>query len=168
VAGGCSLILVFSSCSQETHFNRVTVDGKFSVELPEYMQPWLGRTSEASLMYKNEELDVYTIVIDESKKELKNYKLNYSLEEYFRKTGLESRLKSIEGAIFGTPVTGQLNAGKFIRTDISGNVNKFPMQYKLAVIETDKRFYQVLSWTHADHGQDFNTDFDHMLASFSE
>lgn len=162
------VVSLLTSCNQETNFKRVTVEGKYSIELPDYMEAWMGKQAEASLKYKNEERDVYTIVIDESKKELKNYNLSCNLDAYFKKVCGQSPIQSIDQARFGVPVKRMLKAGQACISDISGKVNNFPVGYRLAVVETENRFYQILSWTHADNKDAYSSDFDHLLESLRE
>jgi len=162
------LALSFYSCTQPAKFQLIQIADKYSIELPEYMQPWTGMHTEASLHYKNEERDIYTIIIDENKKELQHHQLNYTLDSYFKSVCSSPPIKNIDQLRLHKPVQINLNGDSALLAGISGNFNHTNIYYQLAVIETKKRFYQILSWTSLDNKELFLRDFNTSLNSFRE
>ncbi len=156
------------ACKHQAKFNNVNINNKYSIQLPEYMQPATELHTDASLQYKNEEKDIYTIVIDESKKEMRNYDLHYNLDSYFTAIASQTFIEFIEHGKISTPITKQINGSAAMVAEITGDINQNPVYYKLAVIETDSSFYQILTWTNANNKQTYTHDIDQTIDSFKE
>ena len=149
-------------------FNEVKVNEKYSIALPDYLKPAAELHDQASLQYKNEEQDFYTIVIDESKKEMIHYDLDYDLELYFKNIASSPFLKSIQGGTISNPVKKQINGYDALISEITGSVHDTMVYYRLCVIETKNNFYQLLIWTRADSKEKILQDINKIMESFKE
>jgi hypothetical protein len=76
------VILTFSSCSK-TKWSHVTVNNKYTLQLPSYLEP-ANFTKDASLQVQNTEKEFYLMVLDEDKAQFKQYGLDYDLNTYFK------------------------------------------------------------------------------------
>lgn len=121
----------------------------------------------ASLEYQNGQRELYAIVIEEEKKTLNDYGLEYDLEAYARQAA-----RSIDSSFTGKPgpqLIGKLKAahialkGKYINGG-----SAFDMVYRLTVIETPTRFYQLLIWTLDKNYEKNRADMEHIESSFAE
>ncbi len=135
--------------------------------MADYMLPAPELQVEASLKYKNEEKDIYMIVIDENKKDLVHYNLKYKLTDYFKVVAAQPFLGSTHGKM-ADPVRRKINGSDALVAEITGDFNKHPVFYKLVVIETENRFYQILSWTGDGYKESPLPDIDRMIDSFKE
>lgn len=163
-----SLALALISCVHDAKFNQININNKYAIQLPDYMQPATELHTDASLQYKNEEKDIYTIVIDENKNEMKNYNLKYSLDTYFKAVASQPFVEAIEHSKMTAPVKKQINGSSAMVAEITGDINENPVYYKLAVIETTNSFYQILTWTSAGNKESFSKDIDQTIDSFKE
>ena len=60
-------ILFFTACKKKVVFNEVKVNDTYSIVVPDYLSAGAKMHPQASLQYKNEEKEIYLLVIDESK-----------------------------------------------------------------------------------------------------
>ena len=73
----------FTSCKREPVFSEVKVNNRYSMSIPDYLQPCTDLHKDASMQYQNVEKDIYAMVIDEKKKTMQNYSLDYDIDTYF-------------------------------------------------------------------------------------
>ena len=66
------------------------------------------------------------------------------------------------------PVKRKINGSDALVAEITGDFNKHPVYYKLVVIETENRFYQILSWTGMGDKESNLPDMDKTIDSFME
>ncbi|MCC6689945.1 MAG: hypothetical protein IT235_00290 [Bacteroidia bacterium] len=161
-------VVTLLACAHPVKFNNVNINNKFVLQLPEYMQPATELHSDASLQYKNEEKDIYTIVINENKTEMKHSHLKFNLDTYFKAVASQPFIESIQHGKISEPVKKQINGSTAMVAEITGDIGPNPVYYKLAVIETDSNFYQILTWTKADNLQNYSHDIDQTIDSFKE
>lgn len=162
------LAIALLACTHQAKFTNVNINNKYAIQLPEYMQPATELHTDASLQYKNEEKDIYTIVIDENKNEMQNYNLKYNLDTYFKAVASQPFVESIEHGKISAPVKRQINGSTAMVAEITGDINQNPVYYKIAVIETNNSFYQILTWTSAGNKESYTHDIDQTIDSFKE
>jgi len=62
-------LLIFTiSFTNETVFNTVKVNEKYTISIPDYLKPCSDLHKDASLQYQNTEEEIYAMVLDERKK----------------------------------------------------------------------------------------------------
>lgn len=147
----------------------------FTLYAPAYMEKSNDLNSEASLQLAyvekvNEEvMELYTIVLVETKKEIASYNLEVELHAL---SYWELAVKSLEGSLTNyevlteSPQVEKINGNDAVRSEMYGELGEVSVRYKLAVIEGKKAFYQVLTWTIDDQLAYFTKDMDKMLDNF--
>lgn len=159
-------ILFFLSCNNEASFKEVKVNDRYSISIPEYLQPCVDLHKDASFQYQNTDRDIYAFVIDERKKTMAKYDLDYDIDLYF-KVASQPFLENKNGKV-GTPKKEKINGNEAIVSDITGNVDGIDVYYRMGVVETPYAFYQILTWTRADKKDEYSNDMNGMIESFKE
>jgi len=163
----CLLILVtVVSCSKETIFNEVKINNTYSMLVPEYLSAAAKVKEQASFQYQNEEKEVYALVIEETKESLLNYGLEYDLATYFTNIVSTPFTEKIKDGKVSIPGKQKINGLDALIAEITGNINNTDIFYKMAVVETPKAFYQVLTWSRADQKVNYEKDMMKMIESF--
>ncbi|MBA3706642.1 MAG: hypothetical protein H0W84_12305 [Bacteroidetes bacterium] len=162
------LPFMLASCQHETSFTEVKVNDRYSIEVPEYLQPCADLHKDASLQYQNIEKDIYAIVINEKKITMQDYNLDYDIDLYFKSIASQPFLEAIKDGKVSTPLSKQINGNKALVTEITGKLEQTDVYYKLAVIESPYEFYQVLIWTRAENKEKYENDMITMIESFKE
>ncbi|HVA98001.1 MAG TPA: hypothetical protein VNG53_03825 [Bacteroidia bacterium] len=155
-------------CTHETVFNTVVVNGRYSLQIPEYLSATADLVPHASLQYDNTEKEVYLVVIAESKKDMENYNLDYDLKTYYQNIVQQPFADSVQKEKITSPIIKQLNGAKIMETTLTGKVHGGLVSYKLAVVETATSFYQILTWTAANKLPKYGKDLQHIIDSFQE
>jgi|GEM_PF-601479 len=162
-----AIVSLISSCKQETTFKEVKVNEHYSISTPEYMQPCADLHKDASFQYQNTDKDIYAIVIDERKKTMANYNLDYDLRSYFT-TASQPILETIKDGKMSAATEKKINGNNALVSEINGKFDDIDAYYKIGIIETPYAFYQILTWTRADKKAEFEPDMDSMIESFKE
>ncbi len=161
------LSLLFS-CHEETKFTEVNINNRYTIEIPTYMKPCSDIQKDASLQYQNLEKDVYAIVIDEKKVTMQDYNLSFDLDTYFNNISSQGFSESIKNGKISIPGRQEINGNKALIADITGRLEGNDVYYKFAVVETPYEFYQILTWTRADHRESLEPDMIKIIESFKE
>ena len=158
-------------------------DGEyFEIEIPTEMHEEDSLNVEASLQYgyldKVEGVvkENYIIVLVHDKAELKDDKDNafeYNVENYnelAKENLLEGKLLDES---FNETEKVDINGNSAVINEIKAGIKMMDgrvvdVYYMLGVIEGEKAFYQVLTWTLWEQKSDFKADMKHMILSFQE
>lgn len=164
---GLIAFLLFS-CTQPSKFTEVNISGQYTVRLPDWLERTTQLHKEANLQYQNTEKEFYLVVLNENKKELKQYHLDHNLKSYFNqiKFQLADSVKADTSKINGKQL--QLKSGNALVSDIQGEINNESIYYKFAVIETPKNYYQVIAWMLLEDKEKYAAQIDTLLTSFKE
>ncbi|MCX6294557.1 MAG: hypothetical protein NTX97_00595 [Bacteroidetes bacterium] len=158
----------FVSCKRETVFTEVKVNNRYSMLVPDYLQPCTDLHKDASLQYQNIEKDVYAMVIDEKKKTMQDYSLDYDIDTYFNNIASQGFAENIKDGKVGIPGRQEINGHKALIAEVTGKIENNDVYYKLALVETPYEFYQILIWTRAQNKKDLEPDIIKMIESFKE
>lgn len=159
---------LFSSCKKETAFNEITINNSYSIAIPEYLTATSGMHANASAQYLNEEKEVYLLVIDEVKEDMEAYDLDYDLDTYYKNIVSTPFKDFIKGGKISIPGRQEINGSKALITEIEGEIDGVLIFYKLAVIETEKKFYQIVTWTKANQKETYEKDMLKIIESVKE
>ena len=162
----CSLLFLIASCSNETAFREVKVNDRYAVSIPEYLQPCVDLHKDASFQYQNTDKDIYAFVIDERKKTMAKYDLDYDIALYYKVA--TQPFSEAKNGIVGVPVKEKIDGHDALVSEIKGNLDGIDVYYKIGVIETPFAFYQILTWTRADNKDKYEGDMTRMIESFKE
>ena len=117
-----ALLCLVVSCSKETQFREVTVNNRYSLSVPDYLQPCADLHKDASFQYQNTDKDIYAIVIDEQKKTKANYDLDYDIDLYFKNIAAQPFIESIKDGKVSTPSPKQISGNKALIGEINNVV----------------------------------------------
>lgn len=168
----CLLTFIFS-CGSSDEVETVTVDHKYSLELPSFLSKGTGLHDDASLQYQNVFKEFYIVVIDEPKKGfidvLKDTEYSPDLQGYYDVLtgGLEETIENIN---FEPVKDVQINGLKAKTFSITGTIaeKKLDIFYKIAYIEGKDSFYQIVTWTIKDSKDKYAPQMDKIIRSFKE
>ncbi len=161
-------VLVISSCNHKTVFTEVTINNRYSISVPDYLQPCKDLHKDASMQYQNAEKGIYALVIDEKKKTMQDYDINYDIDAYFNNIAKQGFIESIKNGKISVPGRQEINGNKALIAEVTGKVEQTDVYYKLAIIETPYTFYHILSWTSAENKEKFEPDMVKMIESLKE
>jgi hypothetical protein len=162
------LLFFLFSCNSRTAFKEIKVNDRYAISIPEYLQPCVDLHKDASFQYQNTDKDIYAIVIDERKKTMANYDLDYDIDLYFKNIASQPFLEAIKDGKVSAPNHEKIDGHNALVSEITGNVDGIDAYYKMGVIETPYAFYQILTWTRADNKDKYENDMKRMIESFKE
>ena len=138
------------------------------MSVPDYLQPCTDLHKDASMQYQNVEKDIYALVIDEKKKTMQNYSLDYDIDTYFNNISSQGFSENIKGAKVSVPFRQEIHGQKALIAEVTGKMENNDVYYKLGLIETPYEFYQILVWTRASNKAELEPDIVKMVESFQE
>jgi len=163
-----SLLIFAVSCTKETVFNTVKVNEKYTISIPDYLKPCTDLHKDASLQYQNTEKEIYIMVLDERKKMMADYDLDYDLDLYYKNIASQAFIESIKDGKISIPGRQEIDGKKALVTDITGNINGTDVFYKMGIVETPYAFYQILAWTRMENKEKYLADMVKIIESFKE
>lgn len=161
------------SCNNDTQ--TVKVEDKYSIELPEYLDKTSDLNKEASLQYQNMVKELYVIVIDEPKSALAVALEENSLTETYSSDlngysklitdGMDASIKIKKKPEF-TDTT--INGYKARLLSFEGVNQGYRVYWKLAFIEGNDHYYQIMAWTKAESKGKYEKEMTEIINSFKE
>lgn len=159
----------------------VETDGEyFEIEIPKQMREEDSLNVEASLQYayvekvEGEVKENYIIVLVHDKKQLKtSSKAEYTVASY-NQLSVENLMEGKQSyEVLEKTDKIEINGREAVVNEIKSGIqmkngNILDVFYMLAVIEGEKAFYQILSWTLMNQKSDFKADMKRMIYSFKE
>lgn len=162
------ILITFSmiSCDSKQEYQTVTIEHKYSIELPSFLSEVNNLNPEASLQYQNPLREFYVLVLDEAKADFPNLAA-IDLDGYnnLLRNNLES---SIGNPVFSPTRDTLINGLKAKMFSLSGTTQGLDIHYEFAYLESDKNFYQILTWTLLNRKDKFLPDMKKIIASFKE
>jgi hypothetical protein len=173
-----TLLLLFTavmitSCNEG--MQTVKVAGRYSLELPSDYKKVNDINEEASLQYQNTIKNIFIIVIDEPKtalaKALSENSLNDSytndLEGYSRliTNGMDASISVKNMPDFEDTTINGFKA-RLLSFDGLSSGNR--VYWKLAFVEGNNRYYQIMVWTNADNQKKYENEMAAIINSFKE
>lgn len=166
-------VSLLSSCKKETQ--TIAIEGRYTIEVPVSLTKTKSLNEEASLQYQDNLNDLYLIVIDEPKttftKALEKNSLEtaykHDLEGYSKliTDGMES---SITIKKFPDFEETTINGLKARLLSFEGLSSGYKVYWKLAFIEGNDTYYQIMVWTQADKRKKFEKEMTAIIDSFKE
>jgi len=165
------ILLLITSCQEQPQL--VKVKGRYTLELPTFLNEATDLHSDASLQYKNGLKEFYVIVLDEDKNSV-----NKTFED--SDLGYTSDLKGYadlllanmaENSSFTAPPKlkdTSINKLRARVTSTSGIVDNIPVYWKIAYIEGKNRYYQLMVWTLTENQEEHEAQMEKIVQSFKE
>jgi hypothetical protein len=158
----------FTACKRETVFTEVKVNNRYSLSIPDYLQACTDIHKDASMQYQNVDKDIYVMVIDEKKKTMQDFNLDYDIDTYFNNIASQGFTENIKDGKVSIPGRQTISGNKALIAEVTGKIEENEVYYKLALIETPYEFYQILAWTRAKNKENLEGDMIKMIESFKE
>ncbi len=138
------LLLIVSGCSYDNKFEQVTVDDKFSIELPDYIYELEGLNPNGLLQYGNKFRNYYTLVLEKevSEQDYESF-INASYQELVGLLENPTLTDSLNTEINGLP-------GRLLRLNgvVGGNEGVSErILYDLYFVKGKSSTYQITIWT---------------------
>lgn len=161
-------MIAVSSCTHKAEFREVTENNRYVISIPDYLKACKELSKDAASQYQNTDIGIYSLVIMEKKKTMQDYDMNYDLDAYFNTIAKQGFVDAIKNGKISVPGRQEINKNKALIADVTGQVGKTEVFYKLAIIETPYTFYQVLVWTTIENKEKYEPDMIKMIESFKE
>lgn len=159
------LFLVITSCRHNppVTFKEVQVPGKFSMQIPSYMEATteLFSGGKTVLQYQNDSLKVYIIAFDTGRQ----YLNEKTLRQYY--DSVAPRPNEM-GASLDTAKYIKINGDSAIVVTMTASPSGSPAYYKIATIATPARFYYFMIWCPLAKKEEMKDTFDKVLNSFHD
>ena len=162
---GFSLLLI--ACRHKTVFKEIDVNNRYSIQVPSYMHV----TDEllpgiASLQYENDSAKLYLLVIDTAREGMREGSIKAFYDSAVSQPAVESakitspEFKMVSGdSAYVSEMTGYLG---------NSTADSLKVFYKIEVIASRDRFYQVLIWCRQSSASDLKDDMSTVLGSFRD
>lgn len=168
-------LVLLSSCNeniQNEKYEKKTVKNKFSLLIPESLEQTNKLNSIASIQFENKSQDFYIMVLDESKDaftkavDSKVYDTTSDLDGYYKV--VVNHFKEITTKDFKVYDIEKKKINHFnaIVFSMSGIDDGYSAFYRYAVIESNKRYYQIMSWTNTSQEQKHTERMNKIIDSF--
>lgn len=168
-------LILLSSCNennQNEKYEKKSVENKFSLLIPESLGQTNKLNSIASIQFENTSQDFYIMVLDESKDAFtkavdnKVYDTTADLDGYYKV--VVNHFKEITSKYFKVYniEKKKINHSNAIVFSMSGINDGYPAFYRYAVIESNKRYYQIMSWTNTSQEQKYTERMNKIIGSF--
>ena len=173
----CFLFLAFQLTSFINSDRKQVERKKYTIQVPDYMSEVKDLNDEADVQfqYVREEDDVlmelYLLVLFETHKEIKSYKLGYEFTALsYWELAVQNLVSSLSNSqIITDPLTTEtVNGMECVRGDVFAEFGEVDVVYHLGVYKGKWAFYQVLTWTIADQRERFKPEMEKIVGSFNE
>ncbi|MES2837750.1 MAG: hypothetical protein V4667_09515 [Bacteroidota bacterium] len=163
-----SAIVFFAACSEKpTTLTEVSVKGKYSIVLPDYLEKTNELGTEPSLQYVNHKDEVYVVAYDESTKALAESGLD-NIKKYYESV-LGHITEGMENYKVGTPLDTVINGKQAMIAKITGQFKVHDeihdCFYEMEVIQDSLKSVKVITWTMDHHEDKFGGDMDNTIKS---
>ena len=164
-----------SNSGQNTKdFVQVNVDNEYKIGVPRDMQQTTGLNPDASLQYQNIHDEIYTIVIDEPKKEFIAAMDELGYEEkssvaLYRDIQLSRLAERMDITCQSKPVKTTISGLQAESVEMDGKVDNIEeeLSYFLTFLEGENKIYMIMSWTLKSKKQEHKKTFETIANSFA-
>lgn len=159
-----------------TEPQEVVVNEKYKMTIPGHMYSTKTLNDDASLQYQNPRREIYIMVIEDNPDEINNAIINRSWEERCS-PGFDGFCTLATAAEEDNFLIAD-DSDKLQDDTINGHrartfenirqLNGVEVFYKIALIEGESTFYQIIAWTLPDKEKDHGEIMQEMINSFAE
>lgn len=164
------LAFLIAGCDRpfDTTLQTRDLNSRFSLQLPNGLQPMDSLHEFAALQYGNDQLGLYAVAIEESKKDIDSVNLRYTAREYAH-FALRNLTVGLDSILDERTMEFTLDPFNCYMTDLVGlkqmEEGNIPIHTKLAIFESSTHFYQVMLWTQADLLSDLEPMMEGVICS---
>lgn len=162
-----TMTLYSTAVRSQTNLKEYKAGFTFNVSLPDYMTKTIGLNDVAAIQYKSAVKDVYGFIIFDTKEELEMAELKYSSTNEFYEDFIKDFLKDEEQRKLSKPISKTINGINFVESEISYFDKEMNVEicYQIGIVETDKSFYKVISWSTKENKEKYKSDFQKIIYS---
>lgn len=164
-------LVMLAACQQTNDLQTVTVNNQYSIDLPNSLVESKDLNNQASLQYQNLKEEFYVIVIDEPKEEahaaLTEISMPLNLSGY-TKFLMTEFMASVKVSEKSDSKDVEINGLKTVQLDFSGITQDLDVFFKLAYIEGESHYYQIMTWTLSNRKTEHQEKMNALLVSFKE
>lgn len=170
-----ALAALFFSCNTQAP-REVIINDAFKMQIPAYMRSQKNLNETATMVYASAIKEIYAMVIEDKAEHIAQIITDNNLSGVIHADldGFSKLAGGNEGEFFLTPadldklkdgVIHNLKAKLFENTR---KINGVTIYYKIALVEGENTYYQVIVWTLADRKAKHEEILENMLRSFEE
>ncbi|MFD0860888.1 hypothetical protein ACFQ1M_01600 [Sungkyunkwania multivorans] len=146
----------YNSLSYKEDFRLAKVEDRYQMYLPKFMKSTNDLNEDASLQFKNELKETYTILIDETNEEAKaalqmlgSYKDSISMLENYIDFQKENLTQDVEVISLKEPLRKRIDGmpAMTFETTIAFEEIIYPVSYHVTVVEAKESLFMIMSWT---------------------
>lgn len=167
-----AILMVFVSGSSiaQNSYASYKAGHEFNISIPEYMTRTIGLNNSAIIQFKNSTKDVYAIVIEDNKEELKLADLNFSGIDDFYGYFIKDFLKEEQKRKIGKAKSKTIGNFRYIESEASyyDTDIKEEIYYMIGVVETKTMYYKLLCYTSLSNKEAYKADFQKILYSITD
>jgi len=166
-------LLLLVSCKGKVQ--TVNIDNRYSLNVPNDFKQVKDLNEEASLQYQNTLKELYLIVIDEPKSAFTKAVKENNLQDTYSNTlkgysqlitdGMDSSIAVKKMPDFQEKIIAGLKARELSFDGLSSGNHVY---WKLAFIEGNNTYYQIMVWTLADNHKKHEKEMQAIINSFKE
>lgn len=168
-------LLIFVACGESEKTNTITIEDRYSMEIPDFMTSTSLLNDEASLQYQHAIKELYVIVIDENKLLVHDAIDDAELEESYTKD-LEGYcnliMEQTEGNFAEFKMeeykTSEINGLKLRTIEVQGKADAIDGFLIFGFVEGKDYYYQIMTWTLMDRKDTHIEKMYKMINSFKE
>lgn len=161
---GCDLSKSLSNSAKGKTKIVKSTDGFSQITVPESWSETTTLNEAAVIQVANAAAEKYLIVISEPKEDFSE---NTTVDDYYNII-LENFKTGLENANLHPPVKTTVNGKKALQFEVQGEVNKIKAAYIVTIVETDKNFHQIMSWTLQSRYEKNKAELLDVVSSFKE
>ncbi len=152
------LFCTLAGCRYSYKDELVTMPGKFSMSLPNYLSKADNLKPGADLQYSNRFRNTYVVVFSDKK--------DKPFEQYYNEQ-IEVIKKSLEKPMVNDSLPVAIAGATGTHTEIAGTMQGEMIYYSIQTLETKDKFYQECIWTRGEERKlKYGKDLERMLTSF--
>lgn len=153
------LLLIGFLNSDPVRFNPVTIPGKFSLPVPEYLDKTDSIDPSAVLQYKNEKEQLFLLVY-----ELRN-QADTSLKALF-KNNSDAFISKVDHGTLAKYYPEEIDGCKAMIGEIKGNVHETKVSYTMVIINANGAFYKIIAGVSGAKNPTYHDDIYKIILGF--
>ena len=131
----------------------------YSLEVPNYLKKTYDLNDVATLEYKNLIKDVYLVVVEDEKEELKSVEMEFSNSNEFLEYFIKDYYIDAEKRELSETKEFNNNGNKFSQVELTFQDADGEYFMLITIVETKTHFYKILNWTALKNKDKYYKDF---------
>jgi len=165
-------VFLLQSCAPDDKIQTVSIEDRFSIDIPGYLKSVDNLNEDASLQYQNIWKQVFILVIEETKEEISEAIVENELSDIFTNDfdGYSDLINtnyaySIEDYTESNEIDTLLNGIPAKLKNLQGTIEGSEIYYGIGLYHIGNYYYQVVTWTLGSKKDEYHNVFNDMLHS---